>query len=635
MKETLGQIIKTLFETIGKIIGALVTGMRRLAIWLANRRRQLLRGRLPDYVVFEIADSISERAPVEPFIYQFIPGRRSTMSLESLSEAFRKVAGDPAIGGIVLIVRGPSLSLTQAQSMVALFERFRGWDTKFREGDGYPADEQAGAKTITVHLEQISMATYVMAAAADKIVITPLTTWDVFGFRAAPTFLKNTFARFGIEFDVVKIAPWKTAGDTYSRSSMSDEQRAQLTWLLDSLYDEAVTSICKGRRLDYGDVEALIDHAPLTAEDALASGLIDAIGYEDELPILLAKDSEVAPGKEAEEGEQSGSGEKPAEVSPTKFRRYDDIQKLLYRRLQPRHPKTIGVLSLEGAIVPGTSRHSPFPLPITGENTIGSATVQQQLRSAREDESLAAVILHVDSPGGSALASDLIWRELKLLDQTKPLIVYMGGVAASGGYYIAAPGRKIVAQRSTITGSIGVIVTKPVIQGLYDKLDAHTDSVQRGDNADLYTTDTAWTTEQYETVEAGVRHFYSAFKQRVADGRSLEYDSLDEICNGRVWTGVQAQEHGLVDEIGDFSTALALACEVADLPTDGTIPTTQITTPKHSMLAAPAEAAQAWLGLRPYAEIGDLLSSLTSGDLRRTLLSEHIWFLADDLPDLR
>ncbi len=321
-------------------------------------------------------------------------------------------------------------------------------------------------------------------------------------------------------------------------------------------------------------------------------------------------------------------------MEPLTFRRYEEMRKLLYRRLQPRYPKTIGVLSLEGAIVPGTSRHSPFPLPITGENTIGSATVQQQLRAAREDESLAAVVLHVDSPGGSALASDLIWRELNLLEQTKPLIVYMGGVAASGGYYIAAPGRKIVAQRSTLTGSIGVIVTKPVIQGLYDKLDAHTESVQRGDNADLYSTDAAWTPEQYETVETGVRHFYAAFKQRVADGRSLEFDSLDEICNGRVWTGVQAQQHGLVDELGDFEVALALACEAADLPTDGTVSTTPITTPRHSLLAVPAEAAQAWLGLRPYAEAGAMFSSIAGGDLRRTLQSEHIWFLADDLPDM-
>ncbi len=624
-EKSIGQIVKTFIEAIGKIIGVLVTGVRRLGIWLANQRRRLLRGRLPDYVVFELTESISERAPIEPLFYQFIPGRRPAMSLESLSEAFRKVAGDADICGIVLIVRGPSLSLTQAQSMAALFDRFRHWDETLNRGENCPDDSTPDAKTITVHLEQISMATYVMAAAADRIVVTPLTTWDVFGFRAAPTFLKDTFARFGIEFDVVKIAPWKTAGDTLSRSSMSDEQRAQLTWLLDSLYDEAVASISQGRGIDPGDVEALIDHAPITAHEAELCGLVDEIGYEDELPLLLG----------SPEAEDQDGGQGKSEKEPAKLGHYNETRFLLYRRLQPRYPKTIGVLNLQGAIVPGTSRHSPFPLPITGENTIGSATVQQQLRAAREDESLAAVVLHVDSPGGSALASDLIWRELNLLEQTKPLIVYMGGVAASGGYYIAAPGRKIVAQRSTLTGSIGVIVTKPVTQGLYDKLDANTDSVQRGDNADLYTTNAAWTSEQYETVEAGVRHFYSAFKQRVADGRSLEFDSLDEICNGRVWTGAQAQQHGLVDELGDFEVALALACEAADLPIDGTVPTTPITTPRHSLLAAPAEAVQTWLGLRPYAEFGELFSSLASGDLQKTLRSEHIWFLADDLPDLR
>ena len=321
-------------------------------------------------------------------------------------------------------------------------------------------------------------------------------------------------------------------------------------------------------------------------------------------------------------------------TNPARLRRYDEIQKLLYRRLRPRYPKTIGVLSLEGAIVPGTSRHSPFPLPITGETTIGSATVQQQLRSAREDESLAAVILHVDSPGGSALASDLIWRELKLLDQTKPLIVYMGGVAASGGYYIAAPGRKIVAQRSTITGSIGVIVTKPVTQGLYDKLDAHTESIQRGDNADLYTTDTAWTTEQYKTVEAGVRHFYIGL-QATSRRWEIEYDSLDEICNGRVWTGVQAQEHGLVDEIGDFSTAWRWPARSPICPQ----------TARSLRRKSRRPSTPCWLLRRrprrhgsasgPMPRQATCSTSLTSGELGRTLQSEHIWFLADDLPDLR
>ncbi len=346
------------------------------------------------------------------------------MSIESLTEAFRQVAGDPDVRGIVLIVRGSGLGLTQAQSMAALFERFRQWDETFNRAANSPDGSTPNAKTITVHLEQVSMATYVMAAAADQIVVTPLTTWDVFGFRAAPTFLKETFARFGIEFDVVKIAPWKTAGDSLSRSSMSDEQRAQLTWLLDSLYDEAVTSISQGRRIDYGDVEALIDHAPMDAYEAELCGLVDEIGYEDELPALLA---DWAP-----EDEDDGSDKAQRDKEPARLRRYDETRMLLYRRLRPRHAKAIGVLSLQGAIMPGISRHSPLPLPVFGENTIGSATVQQQLRAARKDDSLAAVVLHVDSPGGSALASDLIWRELKLLDETKPLIVYMGGVAAIG-----------------------------------------------------------------------------------------------------------------------------------------------------------------------------------------------------------
>ena len=354
MKKLLGQIAKAIGYVIGSVIGGLMTGLRRLGVWLHNLRRRLLSGSLPDYVVIELADSISERAPAEPLFYQLLPGYKPPMSIESLTEAFRQVAGDPDVRGIVLIVRGSVLGLTQAQSMAALFDRFRQWDETFNRGENSPDGSTPNAKTITVHLEQISMATYVMAAAADQIVVTPLTTWDVFGFRAAPTFLKETFARFGIEFDVVKIAPWKTAGDSLSRSSMSDEQRAQLTWLLDSLYDEAVTSISQGRRIDYGDVEALIDHAPMDAYEAELCGLVDEIGYEDELPMLLADWAT----------DDQASDETQRDKEPAKLRRYDETRMLLYRRLRPRHAKSIGVLSLQGAIMPGII--SPFTAPAAG-----------------------------------------------------------------------------------------------------------------------------------------------------------------------------------------------------------------------------------------------------------------------------
>ena len=179
--------------------------------------------------------------------------------------------------------------------------------------------------------------------------------------------------------------------------------------------------------------------------------------------------------------------------------------------------------------------------------------------AARDDDRLAAVIVHIDSQGGSALASDLIWRELKLLNEEKPVIAYMGNVAASGGYYIALPTREIIAQRATLTGSIGVITAKPVLQETYAKLQAQRYTIQRGDHAGLYSEDQAWDADQRAKVESGIRHSYAEFKERVAAGRNLPLEQLDAICNGRVWTGAQALDHGLIDALGDFSVAVARA----------------------------------------------------------------------------
>jgi protease-4 len=219
------------------------------------------------------------------------------------------------------------------------------------------------------------------------------------------------------------------------------------------------------------------------------------------------------------------------------------------------------------------------------------------IRAAARDHSLAAVVVHVDSPGGSALASDLIWRELAQLDRAKPTVIYMGDVAASGGYYIAAPGRKIVAQRATMTGSIGVIMAKAVTAGVYDKLDAGWDTVQRGAHADLYSSLTPWQGEQRAAVEQSLDHIYCEFKQRVAAGRNLPLERLDDLAGGRVWTGEQALAHGLVDELGDFDVAVQAACAAAGLPSDGSVPVVPIHAPGRLLLAEPVQAAQALLGL--------------------------------------
>ncbi len=592
-----GSIIRKGAGAAGRVVGGTV---RHVGGSAANLGRRALKRQIPDHVVIKLNREIIEREPAAPWWQSYVPGLPSPISIEALGESMRRIAGDPDVQGVVFLVQSASLSLARAQSLADLFTRFRVWDEAY--------NGQAN-KEITVYFEQMGASGAVMASAAHRVVMPPLGDWNVHGLRVAPTFIKDTLAKIGVEVDVIKIAPWKTAADTLSRSEMSPEMRAQYEWLLDSIFDEIVAAISAGRNLNADQVRALIDRAPFTAEQALEAGLIDAIAYEDELPVLL------------------GSEEEPAT-----FKRYGQTRLLLYHHAERPTAKAVGVISLEGAIMTGKSRSFPIPLPLFGEQTIGSVTAQQQIRAARKNDNLGAVVLHVDSGGGSALASDLIWRELKQLDAEKPLVVYMGDVAASGGYYISAPGRKIVAQPTTLTGSIGVIMAKPVNANMIKKIGARKEVVQRGEHADIYDSDQHWRDDQRATMEEAVHYIYRIFKERVVDNRDLEFDELDAIANGRVWTGVQALEHGLIDATGDFQTAVELARELGELEEGARVRTVAITSPRKSLLAMPTEIAQAALGLTRLYQVEDLIAGLAGGDLAQALLSERYWLVADELP---
>lgn len=574
----------------------------RFVCALANAWRALFRGRMADYAVIVLDQDISERAPDSPWYYGFLPGIKSPLSLEYLHDALHRIALDPDIRGVLFLMKGPSLTLSQAQSISALFARFRLWDSKHR-------GLRTPAKQIIVHLEQAGAAPYLVAAAANKVTMLPLASWDVMGLRVAPTYWKETLTRIGLAFDVIKVAPWKTATDSMTRTDMSEAERDQYNWLLDSLSEDIVSAISAGRQLPVEQVRALIDQAPLTAEQALSAGLIDEIAYEDQLPELLKV------------------GTQPAKLKP-----YAQIRGLLYHRPRPSANGRIGVLSVSGTMIVGESRRFPLPLPLVGNDVMGSETVIQAIRAARQDPRLNAIVLHIDSGGGSALASDIIWRELKLLDQEKPLIIYMGNVAASGGYYIATPGRKIITQSASITGSIGVVIAKSVTKDLRAKVGANREIIRRGDNAGLYTDDDVWTPAQRQKVEEQLFSVYDTFKQRVAEGRNLPFEGIDDVANGRVWTGKQALAHGLVDELGDFESALLAACRVANLPIDGSVRTLHITAPNNRLLAEPVKAAQAaWQQVNGQG-FSAWATALVQGEWLRMLARDPIWFIAPDLP---
>ncbi len=567
---------------------------------VSNLRRRWFKHRLPDYVVVTLDGELLERDPTTPWYYDFLPGFRGPQTLEGIRRVLDHVADDPDVRGVLFLFKGASLTLAQAQSLTALFDHFRQWSSA--------RHQRQHAQQIVVYVEQCSPSALVAASAADRLIFAPLADWEIVGLRTAPLFVKEALTRLGVEMQVVRVAPWKTAADSFLFDGLSDAAREQYTWLLDSLYMDIVAGVAQGRRLAPDTVRALIDRAPLTGAEALAAGLIDHLAYEDELADLLKW------------------GDKAAVLKP-----YGRVRKLLYRRLRSATVGAIGVISLQGSIMPGASRTFPTPLPILGDEIIGSSTAQQIIRAARQDDSLDAVVVHVDSPGGSALASDLIWRELALLDAEKPVIIYMGNVAASGGYYIATAGRKIVAQRATITGSIGVIIAKPNLQEAFAKVGARRDAVSRGAHAGIYADTTHWQDDLLARVEASLQHVYTQFKQRVIDGRRIDPAALDTLAGGRVWTGVQALAHGLVDALGDFDHAVELAAAEAGLPAGGRVELVAITEPHRWLAPAPA-ALQTLLGGRRAQQVTDLATFLFDGELSTVLTREQVWLLAPHLP---
>ncbi|MCP4428669.1 MAG: signal peptide peptidase SppA, partial [Chloroflexi bacterium] len=329
--------------------------------------------------------------------------------------------------------------------------------------------------------------------------------------------------------------------------------------------------IANGRNKTEDEVKTLIDQAPYAAEKAQELGLVDDIAFEDELAELLGETETEVEAENAERAADADSAirDPQSAMARAKLLRWHEAQPLLLERPYRRPSKFIGVISLEGMIMMGPSRQPPaIPLPFMGGATAGADTLLRLLRQVEEMPDMAALILHVDSGGGSALASELITREIVRIGQKMPVLAYMGNVAASGGYHVAAPARHIMCQTGTITGSIGVFMLRPNTQKLYQHLNVNRVSLGRGERAGLYSDEAPLTTDEKAVLQRGIEDIYRAFKQVVADGRSLPFNELDPVCEGRVWSGRQALEHKLVDSHGDFVDAIRKAAELAELPTD-------------------------------------------------------------------
>jgi protease-4 len=527
---------------------------------ITNQLRLMRRRRL-DYVILRLSGSYPERTerPQRRFPMSLLPWPSPPPSVESFTHALEALARDPRTKGVVLMVSGLAAGPATLRSLRQAIARFR----------------QAG-KHAVAYVGDLDMWSYYVAAACDRVCVPESAGFRAAGLWSEALFLKDTLALVGVKADLEAIAEFKTSPDMYRRSKMTEPHREMLSALLDSIYDEVLNAIADGRSTTPKRARKLLDSVPLTAQQAREAGLVDEVCYEDELPALL------------------GTSRAPAALVP-----WEQVARLLVRPRRWHSRRAIGIISLEGLIVPGPSRQPPAPLPIPlplPSTQAGAETLAQQLRAAARDKRLAAVVLHVDSPGGSAFASDLIWREIAQLRRIKPLVVYMSNVAASGGYYVSAAANAIVAQPTTLTGSIGIWGGKIVTKGLFDKVHAVREVVSRGKAAGLYADSAPFSDEERAKIREDLGAGYARFKARVAQGRGLTDEQVEAIARGRVWTGEQAVSRGLVDLLGDLQAAADKARELAGLDPRRYVPLIPVPAPKRYQLptTSPAEAAE-WL----------------------------------------
>lgn len=540
---------------LGEIRASVIDGWRAIGVDIRNGIRRMRKARL-DYVVLPVGGSLPERDGMpRGFFERRLPLPPQPMSMQQLNARLSAVIDAENARGVVFVFTGFSAGLATLQNFRSAVARLR-----------------AAGKEAIVYTPHLDLAHYYAATAAEHIVAPPGARFEVLGLYTEVTFLKDALARAGLEADVVQISPYKTAFDRFSRADITPENREQLEWLLDDQYDMLTAHMAAGRGLSQDEMRALIDRAPYSVEKAQTLGLVDHVAYDDELRHWLGgrlKSAVSRPDVEASGKREAGS-DSADRKDAARLKTWKEARRILIQRPRRRARQFIGVISLEGLIAMGTSRKPPvkLPIPLIGGDAAGEQTLVGLLRRAEKLPNMAALVLHVDSGGGSALASDLIARQIELLSNKKPVVVYMGNVAASGGYYVAAPARYIMSQEATLTGSIGVIMARLNSEGFYERLSANRVSLERGEHAGLYRDARPWTDTEREIFQQTVLDIYDQFRNVVVTHRGLTPKEVDEVGLGRVWTGRQALARRLVDGHGDFRDAIKKAAELAALPTD-------------------------------------------------------------------
>lgn len=403
---------------------------------------------------------------------------------------------------------------------------------------------------------------YLLAAACNQIVMPPCGMLMIPGVRAEVTFYKGLLDKLGLQFDALQMGKYKGAAEPLTRNEMSKPLRESFEALIDDTYDDLVTTVAADRQLKAEQVKALLDHGLFTAAAAKKAGLIDDVLYADQFQDSIKKQLKL-------EDVEIVTNYKKKRID-TDFSGFSGMMKLveLFMGGKPSEAASkkekIAVVYAVGPIMEGKSASDMF-----GSSSLGSTTLVAAIKKAADDPKVAAIVLRIDSPGGSATASDLIWRETVRIQ--KPVIASMSDVAGSGGYYIAMGAKTIIAAPGTLTGSIGVIGGKLVTRGLYEKLGMNTEVISRGVNSGSLSSTQPFTPEERKVWTDVLEDVYQQFVAKAAEGRKMRYDKLEELAQGRIYTGRMAQKLGLVDELGTLDDAIAAAKTAAGLKADAEI----------------------------------------------------------------
>lgn len=512
--------VRVLLRLIGNLLRVLLSPLQLAS--RAARRKQRRK-----WVFLKLPERLSELRGVEPVWWRRLLAmrkRNQLASIEELRELVEHLEADPEVPGLCLQIGSAGFGWAAAESVRELLQRVR----------------TSGKRVICYLAEGGGNRELYLASCADRIVLMPWSSLGPVGFAAQSVYFKRLLSRVGVQVDVQATGAYKSAAEPLVLDEMSDAAREQQGALLQGLQSALEHALAEKSNLQPGALRELFARGMMSANEAQRLGIADELRYEDELRLSLGDDGRA-------EGSRPWRGAH-AYLAERRFR--------IWRPL--RDPPYVGVVSLSGTI---TDSKSSF------RRSADRGTVVGALRRAARDPRVQAVVLHVDSPGGSAFASELIHHEVERLAKKKPVVAYFGNVAASGGYYIAAGCRSIVARALTVTGSIGVVSAKPAISDLLERLGVHAQTLRTAPHADMFSLVRPLSPDETRVLHEHTLELYTRFLEVVAVGRRRPVAEIQPLAGGRVWSGHDAREHGLVDVLGGIERALELArASVEGLP---------------------------------------------------------------------